>query len=93
MTQTRRRGVMVLTVRLDDETRRKLSRLARATGKTRSDIVREAIRQYLPAEADSRTVHDRFADIIGTAHLGGGDRARRSEEILREMFARKRTSM
>lgn len=83
---------MVLTVRLDEEIRRKLSRLVRATGKTRSEIVREALRRYLPGEADSRTVYDRLADVIGTAHLGGGDRARRSEEILREVFARKRAS-
>jgi metal-responsive CopG/Arc/MetJ family transcriptional regulator len=83
---------VVLTVRLDRELRRRLNELARATGKTRSKIVREAIRQYGSAATDQRTVYERFADVIGVAHGGGGARARRSEEILREMLARRRAT-
>jgi predicted transcriptional regulator len=81
---------MVLTVRLDRKTHARLAQLARATGQSQSEIVREALRRYTPPSEVTRTVFDRFADIIGIAHLGGGDRARRSEEILRHRFAQAR---
>lgn len=83
---------MVLTVRLDRELRRKLNELVRATGKTRSEIVREAVRRYGAAASDQRTAYEKFADVIGVAHGGGGARARRSEEILREMLVRRRAA-
>ena len=83
---------MVLTVRLDPRTRQRLARLARATGRSQSDIVRDALRHYaFPAEGE-RTLYDRFADVIGTVNLGPGARARRIEEILRQRFARPRRS-
>lgn len=81
---------MVLTVRLDRKTHARLTQLARATGQSQSEIVREALRRYTPPPETTRTVFERFADIIGMSHLGGGDRARRSEEILRRRFARSR---
>jgi predicted transcriptional regulator len=40
-----------LTVRIDDETERRLSALASRTGKSRSDIVREALRRQIAAES------------------------------------------
>jgi metal-responsive CopG/Arc/MetJ family transcriptional regulator len=83
---------MVLTVRLDTELQRKLNELVRATGKTRSEIVREAVRRYEAAASDQRTAYERFADVIGVAHGGGGARARRSEEILREVLGRRRAT-
>ena len=36
-----------VTIRLDPELQKQLDRLARRTGKTRSDIVREALRRQL----------------------------------------------
>jgi predicted transcriptional regulator len=80
---------MMLNVRLDEETERKLEILMRVTGQSRSEIVRAAIRSYEPLVAEGETVYDRLADIVGVAQLGGG-RARRGEQILREAFARKR---
>ena len=81
---------MVFTVRLDRKTHARLAQLARVTGQSQSEIVREALRRYTPPSEATRTVFDRFADIIGIAHLGSGDRARRSEEILRRRFAESR---
>lgn len=83
---------MPTSVRLDSETRTLVRQLARQMGRTRSDVIREAIRRMagqtqLPS---SETVYDRVADLVGIAH--GGDRhyAARSEEVLRALFARKR---
>src|SRR6516162_2723944 len=83
---------MVLTVRLDPKTQQRLAQLARATGRSQSEIVRDALRRYaLPVERE-RTLYDRFADVIGIVNLGPGDRARRIEEILHQRFARSRRS-
>jgi predicted transcriptional regulator len=43
--------VGTLTVRLDDETERRLDELAARRGKSRSDIVREALRRQLAIDA------------------------------------------
>jgi predicted transcriptional regulator len=40
-----------LTIRLDDKLQRQLDDLARASGRTRSDIVREALRRQLAMES------------------------------------------
>ena len=83
---------MLTSVRLDPETQTLIRRLARQTRRTRSDVIREAIRRMagqvqLPS---SETVYDRVADLVGIAR--GGDRhyASRSEEVLRALFAKKR---
>jgi len=47
----------VLTVRLNDEEAAALDRLARATGKSRSDLVREALRQQALRET-LRLLHE-----------------------------------
>jgi Arc/MetJ-type ribon-helix-helix transcriptional regulator len=84
---------MVLTVRLDKEAQKKLDELAKATGRSKSEIVRDALRFYDPgASAEPElTVAERLADVIGTTSIGG-NRAREGERILREAFARRRGS-
>lgn len=85
---------MVLSVRLDPATARALARLARRTGRSRSAVVRDAIRRLNEGAGDkpaTETVYDRLVPLIGVVNLGPGDRAARSEEILRAMFAAKRT--
>jgi len=82
---------MPTSVRLDPKTQKLVSRLVRQTRRTRSDVIREAIRRMagqvpLPS---SETAYDRVADLVGIAR--GGDRhyAARSEEILRVLSTRK----
>lgn len=87
---------MATSVRLDTKTERALDRMAKLTGKTKSDLIREAVRQMTVRAAEeiegSPTAYDRLADLIGIVDRGPGNRAARSEEILRQMFARKRMS-
>ncbi len=40
-----------ITVRLDDELQRRLDELVRVSGKTRSEVVREALRRQLALES------------------------------------------
>jgi Arc/MetJ-type ribon-helix-helix transcriptional regulator len=84
---------MPISVRLDAETERALLRLVRKLGGTRSQVVRQAIRELersLGNTAAGPTVYDRLSDVIGIVNLGPGTRAARSEEILREVFSTKR---
>lgn len=85
---------MVTSVRLDAKTERALDRMARRTGRTKSDLIREAVQQMtanMAADSEQgQTAYDRLADLVGIVDRGPGDRAARSEEILRERFARKR---
>lgn len=43
-----------LTVRIDDETERRLGELARLSGRSRSEIVRDALRRQLALESFER---------------------------------------
>lgn len=83
---------MPTSVRLDATTESIIRRLARRTGATKSEIIREAIGR-LAEDASvplkGRTVYDDIADLVGIARGGPGSRAGRSEEILRERFSRK----
>ncbi len=84
---------MTISVRLDSQTERALVRLARLTGKTKSEVIRDAIRQLserATKASSGPTAYDRIADVVGIVNLGPGDRAAQSEEILRAMFAAKR---
>jgi predicted DNA-binding protein len=85
---------MVTSVRLDSKTERALDRMARRTGRTKSNLIREAVQQMATSMAgdseQSQTAYDRLVDIVGIVNRGPGDRAARSEEILRAKFARKK---
>ena len=84
---------MTTSVRLDPETERSLTRLARSSGRSKSAIIRDAIlllsEQAAGAPAGP-TFHDKIADVVGIVNRGRGRRAARSEELLREMFAARR---
>ena len=86
---------MVTSVRLDPTTERRLTKLSRVTGRTKSDLIRQAVNE-LTAQFDrqlnkSPTAYDRLVDMIGVVNLGSGNRAARSEELLRKKLAPRRT--
>ncbi len=86
---------MTISVRLDAKTERMLARLARVTGRTRSAVIRDAIRrlgEQADGSASASTAYARFADAIGIVDLGPWDRAARTEEILRARFASRRVT-
>ena len=73
---------MTLSVRLDDDTRRLLARLARAHRVPRSEIVRRAIRTM--AKEDSATeemnLYERIKDLIGVVRSGRSDLSEKTGE-------------
>ena len=58
-----------ISVRLDEETQRRLDAEARATGKNESDLVREALAAYFRQRPEPETCLDlaRRAGVIGCA--------------------------
>lgn len=83
---------MPTSIRLDPGTEQIVRRIAYRTRRTKSEVIRDAIRRLAedtPAPTGG-TVADLVADLVGTVR--GGDRhyASRSEEVLRRMFALRR---
>ncbi len=67
---------MPFSLRLDADTERKIRRLARATGRSRSAVVREAMAQYdvdqaAPADASPASVLTRLRPFLGVVGTGG----------------------
>ena len=78
---------MPTTVRLEPETLRLMRRLARRTGRTKSEIIRDAIRRLgagEAADAAPRTAYDAMEHAIGCWDSGG---ARLSEQTGRKFRA------
>jgi hypothetical protein len=64
---------MTLTVRLDAKTDRAVRALARRRGRTRSDIVREALVHYAALQErgnESRSAYDDWRHVIGIVNIG-----------------------
>ena len=83
---------MPTSVRLDPRTEAIVRRLARRTGRTKSQVIREAILRLAdqtPQLPPGGTLYDRVKHLIGLAKGGPPDLATKSEEYLREMFARR----
>ena len=86
---------MLATVRLDLATERVLARLARSSGRTRSDVIREAILHLAkrsPAPANDESLYASVADLIGVARGGPPDLSVRSGEKLRSLLSERARS-
>lgn len=80
---------MPTTVRLDPATLRLLRRLARRTGRTRSQIIREAIHRLGDAEgavAASSTVYEAMEHSIGCWDSGGARLSEATGEKFRALL-------
>lgn len=83
---------MPTSVRLDPRTEVIVQRLSRRTGRTKSQVIREAIlrlAEQTPETPLAGSLYDRVKHLIGLAEGGPPDLATRSEEYLREIFARR----
>jgi predicted DNA-binding protein len=76
---------MPTSVRFDPKTEAVLRRLARRTGRTKSDVLREAIARMAEPEdlEPSGSFLAMVADLVGVTRRGPEDHARRSEELFR----------
>ena len=82
---------MTLSVRLDEKTKRRLSRVARERRLSQSEIVRQAINAYLrddPA-TEGMSLYDRMKDVIGVVHSGRSDLSENTGEKFYQIVAEK----
>lgn len=86
---------MPTSVRLDAKTEALLKRLAHRSGRTKSEVLREALIRFAETEAAGEQPNlpcEMIAELIGVATGGPTDLARRHKQAFRErMTGRKRT--
>jgi len=84
---------MPLTVRVDVKTERLLQRLARKRGRTKSEVIRDAIgvlaRQVEVQEATERP-YEKIQDLIGTVRGGPPHLSERTGEVFRRLLSARR---
>ncbi|HET7131784.1 MAG TPA: ribbon-helix-helix protein, CopG family [Gammaproteobacteria bacterium] len=83
---------MPTSVRLDPETEAVLKRIAKRSGRSKSDVLREAVHRLADtpgAEAVAVSVHDLVADLVGIARNGPVNLARNHKQAYRAALAKK----
>jgi len=82
-----------MALRLDEQTRRRLARLAARRGTTRSALVREAITALVEKEERQAALrpHDIVKDVVGSVHGGDPDRSTDVGRKVRRMLSGRRS--
>jgi ribbon-helix-helix CopG family protein len=84
---------MPFSLRLDPVTEAKIRKLTAATGRSKSEVVREAVAQYAPdrdaAPAPGESAFDRLKPFIGTISTGGSDYSTETHAKYRALLRRK----
>jgi predicted DNA-binding protein len=75
---------MTITVRLNPDLQKELDLYARREGMTRSEFVRECIREYLVHRKECATAWELGKEIFGKHASGQSDRSTNRKQILRE---------
>jgi hypothetical protein len=84
---------MPLSVRLDPETQRLVNRLVGKTGRSKSEIVRDALRRLAESEwgpKRRRPPFDAIAHLVGCVSGGPPDLSERTGEKLRKLLMERR---
>lgn len=89
---------MPFSLRLDSDTEARIRRLIRATGRSKADVVREAVTRYA-AECDrtpdpGESAYDRLKPYLGVASTGANysvDTHKKYRELLRRKHRGRRT--
>ena len=84
---------MPFSIRLDPHTEAKIRRLTFATGRTKSEVVREAVAHYTPggdsAPAPGESAFDRLKPFIAVVHTGGANYSRGTHAKYRALLRQK----
>ena len=85
---------MPTSVRLDIETEALLKQLARSSGRTKSEVIREALHRMASGVRDSaadESLYHAVADLVGIAEDGPQDLGREHKKRYREKLDRQRS--
>ena len=80
-----------MTLRLDDQTKLQVGRIARRRGITRSQVVREAIEALVAKDETPVTAYDLMKDFIGVVHGGNPKRSENTGRQFTEMLRARRS--
>ena len=85
---------MPFSLRLDPETEAKIRRLSAATGRSRSEVVRQAIARFVherdAAREHSESAYDRLKPYVGIVQTGGANYSRETHAKYRALLQRRR---
>jgi len=79
----------MLSVRLPIELETEIDRLASAEKKTKSDIIKEALREYIAAHRDRSSSYEIGQDLFGIASSGESDRSATYKQRLKDKLGAK----
>lgn len=65
----------MVTVRLPSELEMEIDRIASTEKKTRSDIIKDALREYLASHRDQHSSYEFGEDLFGVVSSGDSDRS------------------
>lgn len=80
----------MFSIRLDDKTRRTIARIARARGRSQSEIVREAIQAFVKDDPSEVRPYDQWKDVIGIVKGLPSDLSERTGEKFTRMLLERR---
>ncbi|MSO45998.1 MAG: CopG family transcriptional regulator [Acidobacteria bacterium] len=84
---------MPFSFRLDPDTEAKIRKLTTATGRSKSEVVREAVAQYAPdrdaVPAPGESAFDRLKPFVGVVSTGGMDYSKQTHLKYRDLLRRK----
>jgi predicted DNA-binding protein len=84
---------MPFSLRLDPETESRIRRLSTQTGRSKSQVVREAVAQYAPDEhepAAGDSTFDRLKAYVGVVRSGGRNYSNDTHRKYRALLQKKR---
>lgn len=83
---------MPTSIHLDPETEVLLARLARSSGRTKSEVIREALHRMSEDAhvGEPASLFHGIEDLVGSADVGPGDLARHHKQRFRENPDRRR---
>jgi hypothetical protein len=84
---------MAMSLRLDPETEALLERLAKTRGRTKSDVLRDALHRMADEDIGKSTDNGPWSlvsDLIGIADDGPQDLARNHKQVFRELVNQKK---
>ena len=79
-----------ITLRLDEETRRRVARIAKRKRTTTSSILREAVKTWVEQEESALTPYERTKHLIGIVHGGDPGRSERGGRWITQMLKARR---
>jgi hypothetical protein len=81
----------MISVRVSERTRREVGRLARASGRTESAVVREAIEEYV-GRTPAPGPYEALRDVIGMVEGGPTDLSEKTGEKFRALLLARRAA-